>query len=203
MTSTRTVGGPSSSRSSRDQRMAELAGDRYSCPAARRLHGPPRADAAACPHRRQSGPRGILPNRSTSKCSHDRLAAFDLQASKIKDVLSARNVTAPGGIVRPRAGTSASMRPPSSGPRRRLATCWLAPRRPECRCTCAISCDLARLREPDAVLNHLTLSTPRAVAATARSRSPCRCGRENRSTALATLLIRRSPASARSSRPTS
>ena len=79
--------------------MAELAGDRYFIPAARRLHGPPRADAAACPHRRQSGPRGDPPEQIYLDCSHDRLAAFDLQASKIKDVLSARNVTAPGGIV--------------------------------------------------------------------------------------------------------
>ena len=74
---------------------------------------------------------GILPEQIYLECSHDRLAAFDLQASKIKDVLSARNVTAPAASWRPRAGTSASMRPPSSGPRRRLATCWLVPRRPD------------------------------------------------------------------------
>ena len=42
---------------------------------------------------------GVLPEQIYLDYSHDRLAAFDLQASKIKDVLSARNVTAPGGIV--------------------------------------------------------------------------------------------------------
>ena len=42
---------------------------------------------------------GVLPEQIYLDYSHDRLAAFDLQVSKIKDVLSARNVTAPGGIV--------------------------------------------------------------------------------------------------------
>ena len=42
---------------------------------------------------------GVLPEQIYLDYSHDRLAAFDLQASKIADVLSARNVTAPGGAV--------------------------------------------------------------------------------------------------------
>ena len=42
---------------------------------------------------------GVLPEQIYLDYAHDRLAAFDLQVSKIKDVLSARNVTAPGGIV--------------------------------------------------------------------------------------------------------
>ncbi len=42
---------------------------------------------------------GVLPEQIYLDYSHDRLAAFDLQASKIKDVLNARNVTAPGGIL--------------------------------------------------------------------------------------------------------
>jgi multidrug efflux pump len=42
---------------------------------------------------------GVLPEQIYLDYSHDRLAAFDLQASKIRDVFTARNVTAPGGIV--------------------------------------------------------------------------------------------------------
>jgi multidrug efflux pump subunit AcrB len=42
---------------------------------------------------------GVLQEQFYLDYSHDRLAAFDLQVSKIKDVMSARNVTAPGGIV--------------------------------------------------------------------------------------------------------
>ena len=42
---------------------------------------------------------GVLPEEIYLDYSHDRLAAFDLQVSKIKDVLNARNVTAPGGIL--------------------------------------------------------------------------------------------------------
>jgi multidrug efflux pump subunit AcrB len=42
---------------------------------------------------------GVLPEQIYLDYSHDRLAAFDLQASKLKDVLSARNVTGPGGIL--------------------------------------------------------------------------------------------------------
>ena len=42
---------------------------------------------------------GVLPEQIYLDYSHDRLASFDLQASKIKDVLAARNVTAPGGIL--------------------------------------------------------------------------------------------------------
>jgi len=42
---------------------------------------------------------GVLQEQFYLDYSHDRLAAFDLQASKIKDVMSGRNVTAPGGIV--------------------------------------------------------------------------------------------------------
>ncbi len=42
---------------------------------------------------------GVLPEQIYLDYSHDRLASFDLQASKIRDVLAARNVTAPGGIL--------------------------------------------------------------------------------------------------------
>jgi multidrug efflux pump subunit AcrB len=42
---------------------------------------------------------GVLPEEFYLEYSDARLAAFGLQPTKIKDVLNARNVTAPGGIV--------------------------------------------------------------------------------------------------------
>ena len=42
---------------------------------------------------------GVLPEQIYLDYSHERLAAFDLQVAKIKEVLSARNVTAPGGVL--------------------------------------------------------------------------------------------------------
>jgi multidrug efflux pump subunit AcrB len=42
---------------------------------------------------------GVLPEEFYLEYSDARMAAFGLQPTKIKDVLSARNVTAPGGIV--------------------------------------------------------------------------------------------------------
>ncbi len=42
---------------------------------------------------------GVLPEQFYLEYSDARMAAFKLQPTKIKDVLSARNVTAPGGIV--------------------------------------------------------------------------------------------------------
>jgi multidrug efflux pump subunit AcrB len=42
---------------------------------------------------------GVLPEQINLEYSDSRLAAFKLQPTKIKDILSARNVTAPGGIV--------------------------------------------------------------------------------------------------------
>ena len=42
---------------------------------------------------------GVLPEQFYMEYSDARMAAFGLQPTKIKDVLSARNVTAPGGIV--------------------------------------------------------------------------------------------------------
>jgi multidrug efflux pump subunit AcrB len=42
---------------------------------------------------------GVLPEQIYLEYSDARLAAFKLQPTKIKDVLNARNVTAPGGIV--------------------------------------------------------------------------------------------------------
>ena len=42
---------------------------------------------------------GVLPEEFYLEYSDARMAAFKLQPTKIKDVLSARNVTAPGGIV--------------------------------------------------------------------------------------------------------
>ena len=42
---------------------------------------------------------GVLPEQIYLEYSQDRLASYDLQPWKIKDLLSARNVTAPGGLV--------------------------------------------------------------------------------------------------------
>jgi len=42
---------------------------------------------------------GVLPEEFYLEYSTDRLAAYKLQPTKLKDILSARNVTAPGGIV--------------------------------------------------------------------------------------------------------
>jgi multidrug efflux pump subunit AcrB len=42
---------------------------------------------------------GVLPEEIYLEYSDDRLAAFKLQPTKIKDILGARNVTAPGGQV--------------------------------------------------------------------------------------------------------
>jgi len=42
---------------------------------------------------------GVLPEEFYLEYSDARMAAFKLQPTKIKDILSARNVTAPGGIV--------------------------------------------------------------------------------------------------------
>ncbi len=46
---------------------------------------------------------GVLPEEIYLEYSDDRLAALKLQPTKIKDVLNARNVTAPGGIVETRS----------------------------------------------------------------------------------------------------
>jgi multidrug efflux pump subunit AcrB len=43
--------------------------------------------------------KGVLPEQFYLDYSQDRLAAYDLQPWKLKDILSARNVTAPGGEV--------------------------------------------------------------------------------------------------------
>lgn len=42
---------------------------------------------------------GVLPEEIYLEFSQERLASYDLQPSKIKDLLAARNVTQPGGLV--------------------------------------------------------------------------------------------------------
>lgn len=42
---------------------------------------------------------GVLPEEIYLEYSNDRLAAFRLQPAKLKDILAARNVTAPGGVL--------------------------------------------------------------------------------------------------------
>lgn len=43
--------------------------------------------------------KGVLPEQIYLEYSQDRLASYDLQPSKIKELLATRNVTAPGGIL--------------------------------------------------------------------------------------------------------
>jgi multidrug efflux pump subunit AcrB len=80
-------------------RIAEVAGDRYSY---RQLDD----DTDLIQRTLQRLPlvakverKGVLPEQIYLDYSHDRLAAYDLQVSKIRDVLKARNVTAPGGVL--------------------------------------------------------------------------------------------------------
>jgi multidrug efflux pump subunit AcrB len=80
-------------------RMAEIAGNRYSYRQLDDFTDLLKRTLQRVPIVAKVDRAGILPEQIYLEYSHDRLAAFDLQASKIKDVLSARNVTAPGGIV--------------------------------------------------------------------------------------------------------
>jgi multidrug efflux pump subunit AcrB len=84
--------------SARD-RLAELASDRYSYRQLDDFTDLIERTLQRVPIVAKVDRAGVLPEQIYLEYSHDRLAAFDLQASKIKDVLSARNVTAPGGIV--------------------------------------------------------------------------------------------------------
>jgi multidrug efflux pump len=84
--------------STRD-RLAELASDRYSYRQLDDFTDLIQRTLQRVPIVAKVQRAGVLPEEIYLEYTHDRLAAFDLQASKIKDVLSARNVTAPGGIV--------------------------------------------------------------------------------------------------------
>ena len=80
-------------------RIAELASDRYSYRQLDDFTDLIQRTLQRVPIVAKVQRYGVLQEQFYLDYSHDRLAAFDLQASKIKDVMSARNVTAPGGIV--------------------------------------------------------------------------------------------------------
>jgi len=85
-------------RSARD-RIAEMASDRYSYRQLDDFTDLIQKTLQRVPLVAKVERRGILPEQIYLDYSHDRLASLGLQVSKIKDVLSARNVTAPGGIL--------------------------------------------------------------------------------------------------------
>ena len=77
---------------------------------------------------------GVLPEQIYLEYSAQRVASFGLQPSKIKDVLSARNITAPGGQSwKHKRETCGSTRQRNLKTRRRSGTCWSEHRQPESR----------------------------------------------------------------------
>jgi len=80
-----------------ERQLAAVAGDRYSYRElddftdliARTLQGAPEVARIDC--------KGVLPEQVYLDYSQDRLAAYGLQPSNLKDILGARNITLPGG----------------------------------------------------------------------------------------------------------
>ena len=81
------------------QRMAEMASDRYSYRQLDDFTDLIQRTLQRVPEVAKVQRVGVLPEEFYLEYSDARMAAFGLQPTKIKDVLSARNVTAPGGIV--------------------------------------------------------------------------------------------------------
>jgi len=81
------------------QRIAEMASDRYSYRQLDDFTDLIQRTLQRVPEVAKVQRVGVLPEEFYLEYSDARLAAFKLQPTKIKDVLSARNVTAPGGIV--------------------------------------------------------------------------------------------------------
>jgi multidrug efflux pump len=81
------------------ERMAELASDRYSYRQLDDYTDLLQRTLQRVPEVSKVQRVGVLPEEFYLEYSDARMAAFKLQPTKIKDVLSARNVTAPGGIV--------------------------------------------------------------------------------------------------------
>ena len=125
----------------------------------------------------------VLPEQIYMDYSHERLAAFDLQASKIKDVLSARNMTAPGGIVE--TGTK-NVRIDATAEFKSLQEIGDVLIGASPKGVPVYLRDMVQIsrgyQTPTRYLNYLTSRDDSADgAATARSRSPCRCDRASRS----------------------
>ena len=81
------------------ERIAEVASDRYSYRQLDDYTDLLQRTLQRVPEVAKVQRAGVLPEQISLEYSDDRLAAFKLQPTKIKDILNARNVTAPGGIV--------------------------------------------------------------------------------------------------------
>ena len=81
------------------QGLAEMASDRYSYRQLDDFTDLVQRTLQRVPEVAKVQRVGVLPEEFYLEYSDARMAAFGLQPTKIKDVLSARNVTAPGGIV--------------------------------------------------------------------------------------------------------
>jgi multidrug efflux pump subunit AcrB len=81
------------------ERLAEAASDRYSYRQLDDYTDLIQRTLQRVPEVAKVQRAGVLPEQIYLEYSDDRLAAFKLQPTKIKDILSARNVTAPGGQV--------------------------------------------------------------------------------------------------------
>lgn len=80
-------------------RIAEVASDRYSYRQLDDYTDLIQRTLQRVPEVAKVQRAGVLPEQINLEYSDNRLAAYKLQPTKIKDILSARNVTAPGGIV--------------------------------------------------------------------------------------------------------
>ncbi len=81
------------------QRIAEMASERYSYRQLDDFTDLIQRTLQRVPEVAKVQRVGVLPEEFYLEYSDARMAAFKLQPTKIKDILSARNVTAPGGIV--------------------------------------------------------------------------------------------------------
>jgi len=81
------------------ERIAEVASDRYSYRQLDDFTDLIQRTLQRVPEVAKVQRVGVLPEEFYLEYSTDRLAAYNLQPTKIKDILNARNVTAPGGIV--------------------------------------------------------------------------------------------------------
>jgi multidrug efflux pump subunit AcrB len=85
------------------ERIAEVASDRYSYRQLDDFTDLIQRTLQRVPEVAKVQRAGVLPEEIYLEYSDDRLAALKLQPTKIKDILAARNVTAPGGIVETRS----------------------------------------------------------------------------------------------------
>ncbi len=101
MTSILTHGGRSSSaiRKQSKERIAEVASDRYSYRQLDDFTDLIQRTLQRVPEVAKVQRAGVLGEEIYLEYSDDRLAAFKMPPAKIKDILAARNITAPGGQV--------------------------------------------------------------------------------------------------------